>query len=99
MRKSCFINLLSRIAMTTGSIMPVDCILLVKIDSRREICNGLIVLKEAIPYKPATVISWCVLGIKLDYTIEVFQSLFKAITANFLSNSTKMMYRLHIILL
>ena len=91
------INLLSRIAMTTGTIMPVDCILLVKIDGRGEVCDGFVVLKEAIPDQPTTVISWRILGVKLDDSIEIFQSLFKAITANFLSYSAQVMDRLHII--
>ena len=77
--------------------MPVDCILLVKIDSRGEVCDGFVVLKEAIPDQPTTVIRWSILGVELDDSIEIFQSLFKAITANFLSYSAQVMDRLHII--
>ena len=77
--------------------MPVDCIFLVKIDGRGEVCDGFVVLKEAIPDQPTTVIRWSILGVKLDDSIEIFQSLFKAITANFLSYCAQVMDRLHII--
>ena len=97
MMESFSINLLSRIAVTTGTIMPIHCILLVKIDSRGEVCDGFVVLEEAVPDQPTTVIRWSILGVELDDSIEIFQSLFEAITANFLSYSAQVMDRLHII--
>ena len=49
--------------MTTGTVMPINGVFLIKINSGSKVCNSFIILKEAIPDKPTAVISRCVLGI------------------------------------
>ena len=57
------VYLLSSVPMTTGTVMPINGVFLIKINSGSKVCNSFIILKEAIPDKPTAVISRCVLGI------------------------------------
>jgi len=82
--------------MAAGTVMPVDCILFVKVHSCCKVTNSFIVFQESIPYKTSAVISWSVLRIQLNNLVEVFESQVKSVAAYFLSYSAQMMNGLNI---
>ena len=85
--------------MAACSVMPVNSVFLIKIDCGSEVSYCFIVLQEPIPDKTTTIVSWCILWIKLNDSIEILKSKFKPIPAYLLSYCTQVVYCLHIILL
>jgi len=89
--------LLSSISVATRTIMPIDGIFLIKVDCGSEICNGLIILEEAVPDETTAVVRRRVLWIQFNDFVEVFEGLFEAVAANFLPHRAQMVNCLHII--
>lgn len=82
--------------MATSAIVPIDGILLVKLDCCCEISDSLIVFQEPVPDETTTVVSWCVFRVKLDDLVEVLECKVQAITTNFFPHCAQMMDSLYI---
>ena len=65
--------LLSSITIATGSIMPVDRVLLIELHSRREVLNSLVILQKAIPDQSTSIEGRGILAIQFDNLVEVFK--------------------------
>ena len=89
--------LLASVPMATSSIMPIDSIFLIKLNSWGEVGYSLVIVEEAIPDEAPTVISWCILWIQLDHFVEICEGKLKSITTNLLPDRAQMMYCLNII--
>ena len=83
--------------MAACPIMPIDCILLIKLNSWCEVGYSLVIIEETIPDEAPAVISWSILWIKFDYFVEICESELKSITTNFLPDRAQVMYCLNII--
>ena len=83
--------------MAACPIMPIDSILLVKLNGWSEVGYSLIIIEETIPDKAPAVISRSILWIKFDYFIEICESELKSIATNFLPDRAQVMYCLDII--
>ena len=59
--------------MAAGPVVPIYCIPLVKFDGGGEVCDGLIVLEEAVPDKATAIVGWRVLLVKFDDLVEILQ--------------------------
>ena len=89
--------LLASVTMAACSIMPIDSILLIKLDGWSEVSYSLVIVEETIPDEAPAVISWSILWIKLDYFVEICESELKSIATNFLPDRAQVMYCLDII--
>ena len=58
--------------MTTGPIMPINCIFLVEIDCGCEVLYCFLIFKESIPDQASPVKSGGIFGVKLNYFVKVF---------------------------
>ena len=78
--------LLSSITIATGSIMPVDRVLLIELHSRREVLNSLVILQKAIPDETSPIECRSILAIQFDNLVEIFKGELKSIAAHFLTD-------------
>lgn len=76
--------------------MPVNCIFLVKFNSRCEVRYSFIILEEAIPDKTTPIIGGSILRIQFDDLVEVLKRLVKTVTSDFLAYCAEMVYRLNV---
>lgn len=89
-------HLLSGVAVAAGPVVPVDGVLFVQLHSGREVCDGLVVLEEAVPYEAAPVVRWRVLRVQLDHLVEVLQGQVEPVAADLLPDRAQVVDRLHV---
>ena len=78
--------LLSGITIATGSVMPVDRILLIELHSRRKVLDSLVILQKAIPDETSPIECRSILAIQFDNLVEIFKGELKSIAAHFLTD-------------
>ena len=82
--------------MAACAIVPVDSVLLVQVDSSREVSNSLIELEEPVPHQTSTVVRRSVVCIQCDDLVEVFKCKLEAISADLLPYSAEVVHGLDV---
>ena len=81
--------LLSSITIATGSIMPVDRVLLIELHSRRKVLDSLVILQKAIPDQSTSIEGRGILAIQFNNLVEIFKGELKSIAAHFLTDGAQ----------
>ena len=82
--------------MAACAVVPVDSILLVEVDGRCEVSNGLIEFEEPVPHETSAIVCWGIVSVKLDYLIEVLKCKLKALSAYLFSHCAKVVHSLDV---
>ena len=82
--------------MAARTVVPIDRVRLVQVDSCCEVSNGLIEFEEPVPHETSTVVCGCIVRVELDDLIEVIKCKLKTISADLLPHCTKVMHGLNV---
>ena len=82
--------------MAARTIVPVDSVLLVQVDSSREVSNSFIEFEEPVPHQSSAVVRRSIVRIQCDDGVEVFECKLKAIPTDLLPYCAEVVHGLDV---
>ena len=87
---------LASVTVAAGTVVPVNCILLVKLDCCCEVIDGVFEFQEPVPDESSAVVRRRIFRVKLDDLVEVLEAQLESVPTYLLSNCAKMVHGLYI---
>ena len=82
--------------MAAGPVVPVNCVLFVKVHCCSEVEDGFVKLEEPVPYESPSVVGWGVALINGNDLVEIFQGELETVATYFLSYRSQVVHSLNV---